>query len=542
MFLKSDPARLARPLILSIIVSATAGAAPVDILFVGNSFTHGHNEPVMSFNNTNVTDENSPGTPAMGGVPGIFKQLTVQAGLTYNVSIEAVSSTTLATHYTSKSSIIGQAKWDTVVLQEQSTTPLPSSRGGTPTAFYTAAANLKNLVRANNASADVLLYETWSSPASVTAQGYSSGTTGLHAMQQDLQDAYFKAYYDSGFTGVARVGDAFMNAVDRGAADSNPSDGVTAGMINLWNTDYRHASKWGSYLSAAVFYAKITHNDPRALSATASNSAALALGISSTDAATLNTIAYEINALANPALTTPPATVVTRVPVSQAGATGAVANRSITGNTAITSITTTEGTFTNLIGATANNVISTQVSSSVGTAPTDKNAAATGLSANDGVNNLTSGNFQFGGTFGPNTRFFIVESTLASGTIGDDVSVTLIDANNNAIGTWSMNLVPSDFTSSAANNTSNALATLTYDNAVASLQGSLSKLGAVSFSLADLGITDYAAIDGASGIRLTSSTLDPNVVGMYTVVPEPGAVGVLALVAGGLLRRRRRGF
>ncbi|WP_281255334.1 hypothetical protein [Cystobacter ferrugineus] len=36
-------------------------------------------------------------------------------------------------------------------------------------------------------------------------------------------------------------------------------------------------------------------------------------------------------------------------------------------------------------------------------------------------------------------------------------------------------------------------------------------------SLADLGVTNPTSISAATGIRLSSSTLDPNVVGLYTV-------------------------
>jgi hypothetical protein len=74
----------------------TAHAAPIDVLFVGNSYTFGRVDPVMSYNAANVTDLTAPergGTFAnttgsnafephpWGGVPGIFKQLTVQVGL-----------------------------------------------------------------------------------------------------------------------------------------------------------------------------------------------------------------------------------------------------------------------------------------------------------------------------------------------------------------------------------------------------------------------------------------------------------------------------
>jgi hypothetical protein len=74
-------------------------AAPESILFVGNSYTFGRVDPVMSYNAANVRDltaamqaANASGSNAFeprpwGGVAGIFKQFTVQSGLDYDVAM-----------------------------------------------------------------------------------------------------------------------------------------------------------------------------------------------------------------------------------------------------------------------------------------------------------------------------------------------------------------------------------------------------------------------------------------------------------------------
>ena len=496
---------------------ATAAVTSGNILFVGNSFTHGNEEPAYSYNKAAVTDTNGSG---QGGIPGIFKKLTAQAGFTFNVSLETASGQTLRWHYANRASTIGQATWNTVVFQEQSTTPLPTSRGGSPTAFSEAARDLRTLVRTANPAANLYLYETWSSPTSVGTQGYPSGTTGLQAMQTDLRDAYFKAYRDLGFTGVARVGDGYMRAVDQNLADPNPADGISPGMFNLWSAqDSRHSSRYGSYLSAAVLFAKVTQADPRSL-ATGTGSAAAELGISAADAANLHRIAYEITALPDPVVSGP-----TRLRVTGAAFTGSVTAgtpANVTGNAQLASLTTAEGTFTNLVGATANGITSTNTPSARGTVPANANAASTGLSIHDGANNLNVGNFQFGTVFTSKTRFFIVDSTPTSTALGDDATVTLINASNQVVGSYSLALLASDFTASAAGNASTALATVSYTSGVASLTGNpagsvQSKLGGVSFSLADLGVTDVASVSTATGLRISSATLDPNVVGLYTV-------------------------
>ncbi|MCP3097930.1 cell division protein FtsK [Myxococcus sp. K15C18031901] len=494
-------------------VAVTGGS----ILFVGNSFTHGNEEPAYSYNKAAVTDTNGTG---MGGIPGIFKKLTVQAGLSFDVSVEAASGQSLAWHAANRAAIIGQAKWNTVVFQEQSLMPLPVARGGSPTGFMDAARSLRALVLAKNPAANLFLYETWASPASVGTQGYPSGVAGLQAMQVDLRDAYFKASRELGFAGVARVGEGFLRAVDQGLADPNPADGITPGMFDLWSAqDSRHSSRYGSYLSATVLFARLTQVDPRTL-ATGAGSAAAELGISATDAVNLHRIAFEVTALAEP-----PAAVPTRQPVTGATFTGAVTAGTpvrLTGLASLASLTTAEGTFTQLVGATASGITGTNLPSSVGTVPAHANGAATGLGAHDGANNMGTGTFQFGTSFSAKTRFFIVDSTTTATTTGDDVTVTLVDAANQPVGTYSLSLLASDFTPSAAGSASTALATLSYTSGVASLTGNPpgtvpSKLAAVSFSLADLGVSDAASVSGARGLRLSSATLDPNVVGLYVV-------------------------
>ena len=140
----------ALPLMSSI--AQQAAASPIDILFVGNSYTHGRYDPALNYNAGAASNPSSsvvhdllcPGTgttctsgvedtPAVvpttantpggtlagqlaylqanpssqytevgpfGGVAGIFLQLTEEAGLNYNVSLIAVSDPTKLLTYT----------------------------------------------------------------------------------------------------------------------------------------------------------------------------------------------------------------------------------------------------------------------------------------------------------------------------------------------------------------------------------------------------------------------------------------------------------
>ena len=149
--------RHTRALLAGLALASTAGLAagdPVKILFVGNSYTFARVDPAMSYNAANVDDMTRPrpdlpdpnftdttGTRPWephpwGGVPGIFKQFTVQAGLDYEVSLSTRNAASLRGHYLNTANAdwdlrgnIAKKKWDVVVLQEQSDAALPKGRG-----------------------------------------------------------------------------------------------------------------------------------------------------------------------------------------------------------------------------------------------------------------------------------------------------------------------------------------------------------------------------------------------------------------------------
>ena len=141
-------------LLAGLILSTTAQSEPVSILLVGNSYTFGRVDPVMSYNAAKVDDLTRPrpelpdpnftetaGTRAWephpwGGVAGIFKEFTLQAGLDYSVALSARNAATLRGHFLNTANAdwnlrgnIAARKWDVVILQEQSDAPLPPGRG-----------------------------------------------------------------------------------------------------------------------------------------------------------------------------------------------------------------------------------------------------------------------------------------------------------------------------------------------------------------------------------------------------------------------------
>ena len=242
--------------------------------------------------------------------------MTQQAGLNYNVSIDAISSATLNGTWSNATNlpVITQSKWDRVVLQEQSFTPLPATitvngagvaTRGNPTNFNLGVGRIVNALNASDSAAGrsnarVTLYET----QPLASYGYASAnpaapvfgsSTGIVAgvnnnpylgaaqpvaqMATDLHASYVAAAATANALGknpvdTALAGDAWVTAMNNGFAMINPySTANPAGQIDLWDGDPLdaccttpigyHPSKYGSYLSALVLFEQITGVDPR---------------------------------------------------------------------------------------------------------------------------------------------------------------------------------------------------------------------------------------------------------------------------------------
>jgi hypothetical protein len=192
-------------------------ADPINLLFVGNSFTHGRYAPALNYNAgpgngtnnnlvhdllcpslpctgaegsaaSNPTSGNTPGgtltgqlnylqsNPSsqytevgpFGGVAGIFLQMTKEAGLNYSVSLIAVSSATLTGYVNNTGSEAGDLAlitnpiYNQVVLQDQSFQPLPATitvngqsvaTRGKPTSFVSGVNTLVNDIDAADKTA-----------------------------------------------------------------------------------------------------------------------------------------------------------------------------------------------------------------------------------------------------------------------------------------------------------------------------------------------------------------------------------------------------
>ncbi len=312
---------------------APAARAPRRILFVGDSLTHGRYAPVRSYGamrtgsqdvagTAQVVDENFGRTDARaerepgpwGGIPGIFARLAVEAGLDYEVHLEAMSATSLAKHDRVASDVIDRPTWDAVVLQELSAKPLPfaltHSRASDPAGFCASVAKLARGIRAAAPQARVYLYETWPRADLAKALAGEPGSDGFHARYVERLAALVAAYRnafdrarrtDPSIAAVAPVGRAWQRAWATGVADPDPY--VRSGAPLLWygmrarndppisRPDYLHPGVSGAYLSALVLFQQIAGVDVRTFGPR--EQAAAQLGIAPDLAARLQAVASD---------------------------------------------------------------------------------------------------------------------------------------------------------------------------------------------------------------------------------------------------------
>lgn len=269
---------------------ACASAGATSILFVGNSYTFG--DPagaaplVKHFRPHTVTDLNGSG---IGGVPALFKAMTVAAGLYYDVSLETVPGAGLELHYRDKFNTIVKP-FDVVLLQSYST--LDARHPGNAAVLVKYAGMLAEAFHRANPDVDVRLTSTWSRADQVyTKQGPWYGKP-VGQMALDVRRGYNAARAASPLIhGVIPVGEAWNRAFAAGVADINPYDGINPGQINLWAPDAYHASVHGYYLEALTIFGNVTGRDPRSLGTI--DGVARDLGIDPASAGVLQAIAAQ---------------------------------------------------------------------------------------------------------------------------------------------------------------------------------------------------------------------------------------------------------
>lgn len=276
-----------RPVLAALAFCLVATAARAEtILFVGNSFTFGATSPVLRYRPELVNDLNREG---IGGVPAIFKMLTTQARLDYQVNLETSPGKNFDWHLANRLPLIDRP-WDVVILQGQSTLDL--ERPGDPTRLIESGQRLSDLLGRRNPAARIYYEATWSRADLTYLKPSPWKGKPIAAMARDVRAGYDRARAVSrSVRGVLPVGEAWNRAMETGVADPNPYDGLTFGQVDLWGWDQYHASAAGYYLSALVVFGAVTGLDPRSFGE--KETAAYELGLSPVQARGLQKAAYD---------------------------------------------------------------------------------------------------------------------------------------------------------------------------------------------------------------------------------------------------------
>jgi hypothetical protein len=192
------------------------------VLFIGNSYT------------------------TVNDLPSVFVNLARSGGHRVEAGTAAGGGWTLADHAGSSATAVklASAKWDIVVLQEQS--QIPSVDQFRQDQMYPAARRLVGTIR--NQGARPLFYLTWAH-----RDGWpENGIANYASMQSAIDDAYLAIAADQR-AAVAPVGYAWSTLL----AQESPAA--------LWQDDGSHPTAAGTYLAACVFYATIFRETPKGL-------------------------------------------------------------------------------------------------------------------------------------------------------------------------------------------------------------------------------------------------------------------------------------
>ncbi len=203
----------AQPTVPSLHPKVVRVDAPRNLLFIGNSYTHYNNS--VHGHVRSLAHAADPETRK-----GVFKSMTI-------------SGSNLSEHAAGLPAMLKSQKWDVVVLQGQSTEPLPSNVRRSER-FRNALRQYDKWIRESGAK--TALYMTWA-------------YRGRMDMTAQLAEAYVAAGNEVGAL-VVPVGLAFERALK-----AQPD-------LVLHHTDNMHPSMAGTYLAACVFYAALYGKSP----------------------------------------------------------------------------------------------------------------------------------------------------------------------------------------------------------------------------------------------------------------------------------------
>ena len=284
-------------MLLATAAMSALAALPVQartVLFLGSSFTYGAHSAAQHYHPELVKDLNGPDKygETYAGVPAIFKQFTLEAGLTdYEVSSELVGGKGLEYWFTVPETLARINKpWDAVVMHGFST--LDQAHPGDRTLLLSSSKRIAEMFLKANPRAKLYLFATWPRADQTYPEGTPWHGKPIQQMGKDVEAAYEQAVKEEPrYAGIVPVGLAWNRAIDGGMADGNPYDGIDANKVDLWAYDHYHGSSYGYYLEALMDFGKLTGHDPLELDG--KDRVAEALGISLQQSHALMQVAHD---------------------------------------------------------------------------------------------------------------------------------------------------------------------------------------------------------------------------------------------------------
>jgi hypothetical protein len=249
----------------ALLLLSTGAASARTILFIGNSFTMGAHSAASVYQPDTVHDLNPPNArgQTVCGAAAIFKEMTKEAGLDYDVSVEAVGGKNFDFHFNEKHAQIDHP-WDEVVMQSYS--QLDKDKPGDPALVIAYSQKLDRMFHAGNPKVKLWFQATWSRADYASPEIAPWKGKPIDQMAKDVYAGFEKARAASpDVAGVIPVGLAWNRAWATGVADSDPTDGIAAGKLNLWTYDSQHGSNAGYILAALVIFGQLTGRDPVSL-------------------------------------------------------------------------------------------------------------------------------------------------------------------------------------------------------------------------------------------------------------------------------------
>ena len=185
------------------------GDEPIEILFIGNSYTF-------------VND-----------LPKVFTELAESGGRQVEASASTIAGYSLSDHLLDEETtgLIQSQRWDYIILQEKSSLPIVDIQS-----MEMGIRQLDELAREQGAN--TILFMPWGYEAGFP----QAGLDDYQEMQSKISDSYLTIAQDSDML-VVPVGLAWQSAIE-----NNPE-------LDLWSPDGIHPTQLGTFLAASTFFA-----------------------------------------------------------------------------------------------------------------------------------------------------------------------------------------------------------------------------------------------------------------------------------------------